>query len=197
MFFVKKMSCPPGKILNPATGRCVLITGAIGRKLVAAAAGVEVEEKKPVVRRKTVKKPRVVKAVDEEKPKPAPKTETKTETCGVVNCKVGYIRPKYENLREWMKDPEHVYIARRGVVFVEGERFPKQDSVWANPFKIGKDGNREEVIAKYETYIRDRLVKEPALKEELLKLKGKCLGCWCAPEPCHGDVLLKLIEENS
>lgn len=37
------VNCPPGKILNPATGKCVLITGAIGKKLVAKAS-----DKRPV-----------------------------------------------------------------------------------------------------------------------------------------------------
>ena len=31
--------------------------------------------------------------------------------------------------------------------------------------------------------------------EELKRLKGKKLGCWCKPERCHGDVIVKLIEE--
>lgn len=30
----------------------------------------------------------------------------------VVNVKVGNIRPKYSNLREWMEDPTNVYIGR-------------------------------------------------------------------------------------
>ncbi len=33
------------------------------------------------------------------------------------------------------------------------------------------------------------------MKEELMKLKGKNLGCWCKPEGCHGDVLIKILEE--
>ena len=68
-------------------------------------------------------------------------------------------------------------------------------SLWGNPFVIGKDGSREEVVKKYETYIRSRLEKEPNLKSELLKLGGKKLGCYCAPQACHGDVLLKIIDE--
>jgi hypothetical protein len=24
---------------------------------------------------------------------------------------------------------------------------------------------------------------------------GKNLGCWCKPEKCHGDILIKIIEE--
>ncbi len=113
----------------------------------------------------------------------------------VINCKVAFIRPAYNNLREWMADSNNTYIGRRGIVFVEKERWPKEDSVWANPFKIGADGTREEVLAKYETYICQRLDKEPALKEALFALQGKTLGCWCAPEPCHGHILIRLIEK--
>jgi len=62
---------------------------------------------------------------------------------------------------------------------------------WGNPFSIGKDGTREEVIQKYEAWIR----KQPELLAQLHTLKGKVLGCWCAPKACHGDVLLKLLKE--
>ena len=110
----------------------------------------------------------------------------------VVNCKVKFIRPKYQNLREWMDDPDNVYIGRAGVVFIDGERFPKKASVFANPFKVGKHGTREEVIAKYEDYIRGKL---DTIRDDFTNLGGKNLGCWCHPEPCHGDVLLRLLEE--
>ena len=37
--------------------------------------------------------------------------------------------------------------------------------------------------------------------DNLHKLKGLTLGCWCRPLPCHGEVLIELIEgkepENS
>ena len=29
---------------------------------------------------------------------------------------------------------------------------------------------------------------------QLPELKGKVLGCWCAPEGCHGDVLAELAD---
>jgi hypothetical protein len=44
----------------------------------------------------------------------------------VVNCKVQYIRPKYNNLKEWMNDPNNIYIGRGGVVFIDKKRFPAQ-----------------------------------------------------------------------
>lgn len=122
----------------------------------------------------------------------------------VVNVKVKNIRPAYNDvqkcvgyndLREWMMDDKNVYIGRKGVVFIDGERFPKCDSIWANPFKITGDDTRQSVIAKYEKYIRNKIKKEH-LYDELEKLRGKRLGCWCKPDACHGDILIKLLNEK-
>jgi len=119
----------------------------------------------------------------------------------VVNCKVKFIRPKYNDLKLWMEDKNNIYIGRSGIVFILNdktgikERFPKKQSLFANPFKINKNKTREQVIELYENYIRNEINKNDELKDELLKLKGKNLGCWCHPEPCHGDVLIKLIDE--
>ncbi len=112
----------------------------------------------------------------------------------VINCKVKYIRPQYNDLEEWTKDENNVYIGRGGVVFIKGKRFPSKPSPFCNPFVIGKNGSRDEVLIKYEEYIKEKL-KDPSFKEELLKLKGKKLGCWCKPEKCHGDILLKFINK--
>lgn len=63
-------------------------------------------------------------------------------------------------------------------------------SKWGNPFVIGKDGTRDEVIAKYRAWI----VTQPHLMAALPELRGKVLGCWCAPLACHGNVLIELAE---
>jgi len=68
-------------------------------------------------------------------------------------------------------------------------------SKWGNPFSIGKDGSREEVIKKYEEWITNGEGKY--LLNDLHELKGKILGCWCSPKPCHGDILLKLINKDN
>jgi hypothetical protein len=44
------------------------------------------------------------------------------------------------------------------------------------------------VIAKYRPWI----VRQPALMAALHELRGKHLVCWCAPERCHAEVLIKL-----
>lgn len=65
-------------------------------------------------------------------------------------------------------------------------------SKWGNPFHIGKDGNRKEVIEKFEQYIQTRT----DLLNSLVELKGKRLGCYCAPLACHGDVLVRLVRQH-
>jgi hypothetical protein len=113
----------------------------------------------------------------------------------VVNVKVKYLRPRYQNLADWMNDPNNVYIGRRGIVFVDNKRFPPADSLWANPYRL-KDYNNDRNMCSlmYESYIRNRIVNEN-LHSELLMLDGKRLGCWCHPDSCHGDVLIRLIAE--
>lgn len=64
-------------------------------------------------------------------------------------------------------------------------------SKWGNPFVIGKDGTREDVVEKYEQWIR----QQPDLLNDLHELKDKVLACWCSPQACHGDVLVKLVNE--
>lgn len=61
---------------------------------------------------------------------------------------------------------------------------------WGNPFIIGRDGTREEVIAKFRAYIQGRL----DLIQDLNEIQGKTLGCWCKPHACHGDVLAELAD---
>jgi len=112
----------------------------------------------------------------------------------IENVRVRFIRPKgFHDLEKWIENDNNIYIGRAGIVFINGVRFPKNDSIFHNPFKIDDNTTREEVIEKYKQYITGKLEIEPELIQELLKLKNKNLGCWCAPEPCHGDILLELI----
>ena len=81
----------------------------------------------------------------------------------VVHCK----RDKYD-----------VYIGRPGP--------------WGNPFEIGKDGNREQVVEKYAEWV---LTQPDMVAKIQNELKGKVLGCWCAPKLCHGDILAEIANE--
>lgn len=62
-------------------------------------------------------------------------------------------------------------------------------SKWGNPFQIGKDGTREEVIAKFRTRL---LSTDDMVQDAKRELAGKDLICWCAPLPCHADVLMEV-----
>lgn len=70
-------------------------------------------------------------------------------------------------------------------------------SPWGNPFSHKKDtlaecvvDSVEEAIIAYEMWIQT----QPRLMSTLSELKGKRLGCFCKPKPCHGDVLVRLVE---
>jgi hypothetical protein len=74
-------------------------------------------------------------------------------------------------------DPFDVYIGR--------------PSKWGNPFEIGRDGTREEVVEKFQEW----LLGQPALlRDAKRELKGKRLGCFCKPLACHGDVLAAVAD---
>ena len=63
---------------------------------------------------------------------------------------------------------------------------------WGNPFVIGPDGDREEVIRKFAIWITG----QPERLARLGELRGQVLGCYCAPLPCHGDVLAALADDR-
>jgi len=82
--------------------------------------------------------------------------------------------------------PTHVVHCKRAPFDV----YIGRPSVWGNPYRIGRDGTRAQVIARYEAWLR----QQPQLLARLGELRGKVLGCWCAPLPCHGDVLARLAD---
>jgi hypothetical protein len=93
----------------------------------------------------------------------------------------------YDDLVDWLKDTNHMYIGRNMSYYVKGA----DGSKWRNPFSVKKYG-REECLTKYETYI-----KSSDLYNDLDELKGRTLGCWCKPESCHGDILIKLLKAKN
>lgn len=75
------------------------------------------------------------------------------------------------------KSPFDVYIGR--------------PSKWGNPFTMKSEADRGHVILEYEVWI----LQQPELMAALHELKGKVLGCWCSPRPCHGEVLERLAAQ--
>ena len=73
-------------------------------------------------------------------------------------------------------------------------------SVLGNPFQIGKDGSREEVIQMYRRWLWFRMQEQGRVQKEILRLaamyaRGESikLGCWCFPKSCHGEVIARAI----
>ena len=62
---------------------------------------------------------------------------------------------------------------------------------FGNPYRIGRDGSREEVIERYRRRLWQRIRAGAVSLEELAALHGKTLACHCAPLPCHGEVLAR------
>jgi mRNA interferase HigB len=97
-------------------------------------------------------------------------------------------RPKNEVVQ-----PAETRVGRHtdpGAVYI-GRKFGAHEaSEFQNPFVIGKDGTRKEVVQMYNEYIKSR----PDLLAKAKELAGKILGCYCAPELCHGDVLKSIAD---
>ena len=71
-----------------------------------------------------------------------------------------------------------------------GRVYVGRPSKWGNPFMLGRDGMRDQVISKYRAWI----TCQPALLADLHELRGKDLVCWCAPQRCHAEVLAELAD---
>ena len=88
-----------------------------------------------------------------------------------------------ENIQDWLKDTNNVYAGRENPE-ITGE------AKWGNPFKLEDYSSRGEVVDLYRQYIHSD--KQVTLLESVGELKGKVLGCWCAPNQCHTEVLHEL-----
>lgn len=74
----------------------------------------------------------------------------------------------------------------RGAVYVGRPTF------WGNPARVGVDGTRDECLDQFRKIVASNRGFREAVKREL---RGKDLVCWCAPLPCHADVLLEVANE--
>jgi hypothetical protein len=132
----------------------------------------------------------------------------------------------YENMQDWLDDEDNEYVGRKLPPHWVGGAI-METSFFANPFKVIKksddpkkfDGEIDELledieeslnIAKkkkftlkdsltlYENYLFGlEMMDEDKFNEELEKLKGKNLGCFCIPSNnCHADILAKLVNER-
>lgn len=72
-------------------------------------------------------------------------------------------------------------------------------SVWGNPFNLEnpKDEKaRLAVIEQYREWFLAKIESDASFRDSLESLRGRDLGCWCAPRACHGDVILEWLEQR-
>ena len=89
------------------------------------------------------------------------------------------------NMRVLNKHKDDYTSLHNGVDIMRGSR-------WGNPFIVGPDGTREEVVELYRKYAEWRLGVQPDWLDPLV---GKDVVCCCKPELCHGDVLVELLQK--
>lgn len=72
---------------------------------------------------------------------------------------------------------------------------------FGNPYVIGPDGNRPEVIRKFLIYFHERLRLDPEWKVKVEALRGKILACFCRPIDgfsgqvlCHAQIVAAYID---
>ncbi len=83
--------------------------------------------------------------------------------------------PKVWNKRDPNTPSDAVYVGR--------------PTRWGNPFVMTHEMDRAEVLRKYRAYLKTRPLLVRAMKAEL---RGSDLICWCAPLPCHADIILEV-----
>lgn len=79
------------------------------------------------------------------------------------------------------KDDRHAHYIGRAYSFMP-------QSIYHNPFHLGRDGDRDEVLLKFAVYWyaeEQRKLREQARKE----LPYRVISCWCKPKACHGDII--------
>lgn len=95
----------------------------------------------------------------------------------------------------------NVYVGRSNPLVARG--IPGADGCFGNPYIRGRRcGRCGEVHADnastlpcFEEHLRNRVARDKAFRDDVASLHGKTLYCWCAPRPCHADVLARVAAE--
>lgn len=103
------------------------------------------------------------------------------------------------------KETPEVYCGRGKGLFSDPLKCGENDNgYFGNPIVIGQKClmcdeihiNGGSTLKCYELYLRERLKNNMIFKRKFLELKGKKLGCFCKPKPCHTDVMIDYLENN-
>ncbi|MBO0239055.1 DUF4326 domain-containing protein [Escherichia coli] len=111
--------------------------------------------------------------------------------------------PKFTTIKSSLSEVIPVRYIQDKITFVsnkdKGEHFDTyigRGTLWGNPYAIGQDGDRDEVIRKFAyDFSRNFLRGGDDFNEKLKLLRGHTLGCHCKPYACHGDVLAEYLNK--
>lgn len=89
-----------------------------------------------------------------------------------------------------------VYSRRKGAETPpDGAVYVGRPTEFGNPFVVGRDGTQGGCVDLYRKWVNDP--QRSNLRAQIRsQLRGKDLVCWCAPEPCHADVLLEIANAD-
>ncbi|MGK7898232.1 MAG: DUF4326 domain-containing protein [Xenococcus sp. (in: cyanobacteria)] len=86
-------------------------------------------------------------------------------------------------------------------IYVGRDSYSLKGSILKNKFRIGKDGNRDEVVEKYRKWLWIEFNKKGEVYEELVRISKRViegenieLVCWCKDLKCHGDIIKSCVE---
>jgi hypothetical protein len=87
----------------------------------------------------------------------------------------------------WQSSLDYVYVGRPG---------KGMESQFGNPFKIGPDGDRNEVLRKYGEHLDRQMAEDEEFAKSVRDLAGRTLICFCRPLEgfkgrlmCHAQIL--------
>ncbi|WPG21920.1 DUF4326 domain-containing protein [Kosakonia cowanii] len=111
--------------------------------------------------------------------------------------------PEFTSVKSYLSETIPVRYIQDKITFIsnkdKGEHFDTyigRGTLWGNPYAIGQDGDREEVIRKFAyDFSRGFLRGGEGFNEKLKGLRGHTLGCHCKPYACHGDVLAEYLNK--
>lgn len=129
-------------------------------------------------------------------------TDVHPDTSPLTNYEVGDVpiehvkngKTTVVNLRE--TDDFDVYVGRSESGHM-GDVEPKNKGWLGNPFPVNDDRTRQEAVASFIDAFEHKLNNNPTFREHVNDLRGKTLGCYCHPKPCHGHVIATYLNTGT
>ena len=112
--------------------------------------------------------------------------------CGLFCAPAGYPRV---NVKFYvMKRTEVVNIRYAACDVYIGRAGHGEDGYFRNPFRLLPGMSRGATLDRYRSYFYGRLRTDTEFRRRIHALKGKRLGCFCKPYPCHGDIIKEYLD---